>query len=383
MLTQAQWEELIQTGIALSSYKELDALLKRIAQDSIKIVGCEGASIYIKNGEQLDFMVTRNTVLEERLGNLDLIFKAFTVPITNESIAGYVAGSGELLNLADVYALSDKKPYKFYDTFDKKHAYQTKSMLTLPMKDNNNELVGILQLLNSRDEKGALADFSGKDIFIARYLASIAGMAIKNTSVNEVLKKSYYETVERLALASEFRDLETSYHIKRISEYAVVLWKKVGKGEDIDNVRYASQMHDIGKIGIPDRILQKPGPLTEEERQIMNQHALIGAKILEGSSSPLLRLSRIVALTHHEKWDGSGYPYGLKGEEIPLIGRIVAMVDVFDALTSKRVYKPAFSIDSVLKTLDKEKGIHFDPKLVDVFFQSMPDILNIYNRYKE
>jgi HD-GYP domain-containing protein (c-di-GMP phosphodiesterase class II) len=384
MIKAEQWEELIKTGIVLSSYKDLDSLLEKIAIDTIRIVGCEGVSIYIRRQNHLDFMITHNTVLEKKLGDLKSVFRRFSMPISNQSISGYVAMTKEILNIDDVMKI-EGKPFVFNSNLDKTHNYHTVSMLTLPMADNAGELIGVMQLVNSLDDNMVVDRFDTQDIFVAQYLSSIAAMAIKNTSFNEVLKRSYHETVERLATASEFRDLETSHHIKRMCEYSALLWKKLGckNEEELENVKYASQMHDIGKLGIPDRILQKPGQLTEEERKIMEQHTIIGGKILEGSTSDLLQLSKTVAYSHHEKWNGTGYPFSLKKEEIPLIGRVVALADVFDALTSKRVYKPAFSVESVFKIIYEEKGKHFDPSIVDVFFSARGEILNIYNLYKE
>lgn len=384
MIKTEQWEELILLGVNLSSFQQLDTLLYTVAQESIKVIGCEGATIYIKKNSHLEFMVAQNKVLEKKIPDLKHNFQKHAVPFSNESIAGYVALTKTPLNIPDVNLLDPTTPYRFYDSFDKLYQYKTISTLTLPMLDNQKELIGILQLINRHDAQGKIINFTQEDVFMAQYLASIAAMSIKNTMLNEVLKSSYYETVERLALASEFRDLETSNHIKRMSEYSYILWKKCGGDlNEAEDLRYAAQMHDIGKVGIPDRILQKPGPLTPEERKIMEKHTTIGGKILEGSSSNLLQLSRIVALTHHEKWDGSGYPLGLKKEEIPLAGRIVALADVFDALTSKRVYKPAFATDKVFAIIKEEKGKHFDPLIVEAFLDSSKEILEIHDRYKE
>jgi HD-GYP domain-containing protein (c-di-GMP phosphodiesterase class II) len=385
MIEQERWEELLKLGIELSSYQDLQNLLDKIASGSISIVKCQGASIYVKRGNFLDFMATRNTVLEKKLGPLKKMFQKFSIPLSSESVSGYVALSGEILNIPDVAELTSKTPYRFYDNIDKWYDYKTVSMLTLPMLDQQKRLMGILQLINRTDEKKNIIPFNDRDLFIARYLSSIAASALKSTAFNENLKKAYLDTVERLAIATEFRDMETSLHIKRISEYTALLWKKLGHydEEELLNVRYAAQMHDVGKIGIPDRILQKPGPLNESERNIIEQHTLIGEKILQDSGSVLLDLAAIITVSHHEKWDGTGYPHGLRGEKIPLIGRVVGLADVFDALTSKRVYKPAFSIEKVLEIMRKERGKHFDPQVLDLFLKSIPEILDIYERYKE
>lgn len=383
MILQNQWEELILTGIELSSYKNVGQLLERIADDSIKILSCQGASIYIHEGNHLNFMITKNTVMEKKMGSLNPIFQKYAIPLSNESISGYVALSHEYLNIEDVYEISTEKPYQFQKNFDLLSNYKTISMLTMPMLDNKNDLIGVIQLINKYDEAG-IRKFSDEDIFIAKYLCSVAAIAIKNTSFNELLKQSYFDTVYKLATASEFRDLETSFHIKRMSEMAALLWKNLGYSEEaVEEIQYAAQMHDIGKLGIPDNILQKPGILTPEERKIMETHTSIGAKILEGSISPLLKLSRSIAMTHHEKWDGTGYPNRLKGEKIPLAGRVTAIADVFDALVSKRIYKPAYSIEKVFRMIFEQRGHHFDPKVVDLFFDTLPGILEIYEKYKE
>ncbi|HCL56379.1 MAG TPA: diguanylate cyclase [Spirochaetia bacterium] len=384
MIQAKQWEELIHLGIDLSTYKTLKKLLKKIALESIKLMNCQGASIYIKNGHQIDFMITQNTVLEKKLGNLEDIFKIFSLPISNESIAGYAALKKETLNIPDVYQIKKDNPYRFFNNIDVIYQYKTESMLTMPMLDTNQNLVGVLQFINRQNDENEIKSFSKGDEFIGKYLSSISAIAIKNASFDQLLKESYHETVYRLAVASEFRDLETSLHIQRIGEYSSLLWKKMGNSsEDAEIIKYASQMHDIGKIGIPDRILQKPGPLTADERKIMENHTLIGGKILENSNSSLIHLSQSVALSHHEKWDGTGYPNKLKGEEIPLIGRVVALTDVFDALSSKRVYKPAFGIDKVISIIKEERGKHFDPKILNSFLDTLPQILEIYEKYKE
>ena len=196
----------------------------------------------------------------------------------------------------------------------------------------------------------------------------------------ERLKDSQAETIARLARAAEFRDNETAHHIQRMSLYSELLARKVGLDNDrCELILAASPMHDIGKLGTPDAILLKPGKLTEEEFEIMKNHAEIGYRILSGSSSELLETGALIARSHHEKWDGSGYPQGLTGENIPLEGRIVAIADVFDALTSKRVYKPAMDVAEAETLMRDGSGKHFDPELLDLFFESLPEILAIKN----
>ncbi|MCF8017515.1 MAG: two-component system response regulator [Chromatiaceae bacterium] len=191
--------------------------------------------------------------------------------------------------------------------------------------------------------------------------------------------------IRRLGRAAEYKDNETGLHVIRMSHYAAIIGRAIGMDErNIDLLLNAAPMHDVGKIGIPDSILQKPGKLTPEEWEVMRTHAQIGADITgDASGSELLEMARVVALTHHEKWDGSGYPNGLAGEQIPQVGRIVAIADVFDALTSVRPYKPAWSVERALELFRDSQGSHFDPDLVPVFFEAMPEILTIRSRYAE
>lgn len=198
------------------------------------------------------------------------------------------------------------------------------------------------------------------------------------------LRETRLEVVRRLGRAAEFRDNETGFHILRMSHSSVLLARAIGWDEEqCDLLLHASPMHDVGKIGIPDRILLKPGKLDPDEWEVMKTHTTMGAHILEGEHSPLLVLAREIALSHHEKWDGSGYPYGLKAKDIPIAGRIVALADVFDALTSERVYKKAWTIEAALDFIERNSGTHFDPVLVQHFTRLLPQILAIRTRYAE
>ncbi len=192
------------------------------------------------------------------------------------------------------------------------------------------------------------------------------------------------EVIDRLMVAAEYRDDDTGSHIQRMSRYAYLVALEMGLDERAsDDIMRASPMHDIGKIGIPDNILLKPGKLTASEWEIMKSHSQIGANLLANSRSALLNLAEEIALSHHEKWNGEGYPNGLKGEEIPLSGRIVAVCDVFDALTSERPYKSAWPEEKALAVLRAESGTHFDPRVVEAFFRVLPKILEIKNQFSE
>lgn len=193
------------------------------------------------------------------------------------------------------------------------------------------------------------------------------------------IKEAHMAIVLRLAIVAEYRDEDTGAHIMRISEYGSALAKEIGLSEaEIETFRFSSPLHDIGKIAIPDYILKKKGKLTEKEFEIMKDHTVIGARMFENSSSPILRAAADICRSHHEKWDGSGYPFGLKGEKIPLMARITTLVDVFDALTSKRCYKEAWPFQMGVDYLKEGAGKQFEPRLVNAFVRIQPTIKKIY-----
>jgi putative two-component system response regulator len=198
------------------------------------------------------------------------------------------------------------------------------------------------------------------------------------------LRAASLEMVFRLSRAAEFRDEDTGSHLKRMSRYTAVISRRLGLSErTVDTILYAAPMHDVGKIGIPDSILLKPGKLDEREMKIMKLHTTIGAQILHGSTEGFLKLGEVIALTHHERWDGAGYPRGLAGKDVPLAGYITAVADVFDALTSKRPYKEAFPVEKALDIIREERGTHFNPEVVDAFFSVSSEILEIRTKHED
>ena len=198
------------------------------------------------------------------------------------------------------------------------------------------------------------------------------------------LRRSRLQVIQRLGQAAEYKDNETGMHVIRMSYYARQLALAAGFSEaQAEDLLNAAPMHDVGKIGIPDAILQKPGKLDADEWQVMRSHAEIGAAIIGEHAGGLLKMARTIALTHHEKWDGSGYPNGLKGEEIALEGRIVAIADVFDALTSERPYKRAWTVEEAIATMRRDSGVHFDPELIELFIAHLPAMLEIKAQWKE
>ena len=261
-----------------------------------------------------------------------------------------------------------------------------RSVLAVPMQTPG-KVYGMIYI----DNLAVAGLFQDKELRLLRILADILAACIERTEyarqLEETLvswKAAQEEIVQRLAKAAEFRDQETSEHIRRVGLYAACIARALGWDQRrVELLKLASQMHDVGKIGIPDELLLTSARYTKEQFETMKQHTVMGSSILSGSSSELVRLAEKVARTHHERWDGSGYPEGLKGEEIPIEGRIVALADVFDALMSKRRYKDSMSLSEVLKILWEERGKHFDPHLVLIFFQHLAEISQIWEQHQD
>ena len=385
---QEQLLSLNRIGIALSREQDLNQLLTLILTESRQFTSAEAGSLYVREGSQLRFSVSQNEVLEARK-KAELkaqkkgaeaapgTFTGFYISLDKSSLAGYVGVTGKVLNIADAYKIPKSKEYKFNRSFDDKNSYRTKSMLMVPMKDPQGDVVGVIQLINARKKKTVIP-FNKHYENLVLSLASQAAIAIKNTLLTQELKEAYLDTIFRLSIAAEYKDDDTAAHIHRMSRYSAILAEGLGlSAHEVENIRYASPMHDIGKLGVPDSILMKPGKLTPAEFKEMQNHTIFGAKILENAKAELLKVSEEIALTHHEKWDGAGYPRGLKGEGIPLSGRIVALADVFDALTSKRCYKPAFSLEESMKIIKEGTGRHFDPNVVQAFNSNLEKILAV------
>ena len=212
----------------------------------------------------------------------------------------------------------------------------------------------------------------------------VARQTAELQSAYEKIKVASLDTIHRLARAAEYKDQETGAHLVRMSHYAAVVARQMGRNEsEVELLLYAAPLHDVGKISVPDHILLKPGKLDPDEWEIMKQHPVVGGDILAGSDAELIQLAQKIALTHHEKWDGSGYPYGLRGTEIPLVGRITAIADVFDALTSNRPYRAAMSVEEALQIIREGRGTHFDPEVVDAFLAAEAEIQSIMRRYED
>jgi putative two-component system response regulator len=240
-------------------------------------------------------------------------------------------------------------------------------------------------LLKMKEAQDALLRYQSQlEALVEQRTVSLRAALDEMAAAQRLAYLAQLDTVERLAILAEYKDQVTARHIRRMSEYCAVIARGLNlPPSEVELILHASRMHDVGKIAVPDAILRKPSSLDDPEWVVMRRHPMIGSRILDHSSSELLQAGRIIALCHHERWDGTGYPSGLAGEDIPLWGRICAVADVFDAVTSERPYKPAYSVDEALDILRHGRGTQFDPKVVDVFFDNLAEILEVIAQYRE
>jgi len=401
-------DSLARLGIELSQVHDLDILMERILTEARSFVNADAGSIYIRHEDSLAFTYTQNDTLQRRLPQGEkLIYSVFTIPINEKSIAGYVAHTGRPLNLPDVHQIDPKAPYGFDQSFDAASGYTSRSMFTIPLKTARGDILGILQIINAQDEAGRVIAFSEDNETIMQHFASTASLALERAQMTRAL-------LLRMIKMAEMRDpKETGAHVNRVGGFAVELYEQWARRHDMDqeridksrdSLRMAAMLHDVGKVAIADKILKKPGPFDDDEYEIMKQHTFLGAQLFQHAQSDFDEAAFEVALNHHERWDGKGYPghidpatgrpldgfqdeggkaRGKKGEEIPLLGRIVALADVFDALSSARVYKPAWDEAKVLSIINEESGTQFDPEIVEIFMDNLDVIRSIQQRYQE
>ncbi len=350
---------LVNFGGVVSKETNLNRLLELIAEQVKAILGCDRCSVFILDRQ------TNELWSKVALG---MQHTEIRVPF-GKGIAGHVASSGLTLNIQDAY-----QDQRFTHDIDRLTGYRTRSILAVPMRNVGGHIIGVFEAMNKSG-----MPFNVDDEGILQLISSLAASGIENAQLYESLSKSQLETIYRLAVTAEYRDQhDTAVHLRHISEYSALIAQGLGMPErEVENLRYASPLHDIGKVGIADAILLKPGKLTAEEFEEMKKHTVYGAKILCNAESSLLQIACKVAGSHHEKYDGTGYPARLRGEQIPLYARIVSVADVFDALCAARVYKPKWDPAKAREYILEEKGKAFDPLVVDAFDRMFGDILKM------
>jgi HD-GYP domain-containing protein (c-di-GMP phosphodiesterase class II) len=401
-------KKILNLGFEISQIKDIDLLLEKILGEARTFTNCDAGSIYIKEGDKLKFSYAQNDTLQRQLpSGRKLPYSTFSIPIDSSSISGYVASNGTILNIPDVYQLADFYPFSFNRSYDELTGYRTCSMLTIPLNNFRNEVIGVLQLINAMDSQGDVTPFANDDEEIIIYFANTAANAVERAKMTR-------EIILRMNKMAEMRDpKETGPHVNRVASYSVTLYeewaRKKGLSQDEidknrDVLRMSAMLHDVGKVAISDTILKKPGRFTPEEFQIMKLHTLFGANLFADIYSDFDESAGIVALNHHERWDGKGYPgyvdlktqqqlpgyetdsgtaRGKQGEEIPLFGRIVALADVYDALSCRRCYKEAWDESDVLNTIRDEAGKQFDPELVAIFLDCVDSFRQIEKLYPD
>ena len=348
----------------VSSLKDYDDVLGVLANMGRALTSADRCTIWIVSDD-------KKTIWTKVAQGID----AIEIPI-DSGIVGDSITSGERELIDDVYEDS-----RFNRDIDQKTGYTTKSMMVIPMYDYEENIIGAFQVIN---HKGENQKFELRDLERLTLASTYAGETLVSVKLATEIEETQKEVVFTMGSIGESRSKETGNHVKRVADYSKVLALAYGFDEsEAELLQQASPMHDIGKIAIPDAILKKPGRFDENEREIMNTHAELGYHMIKNSQRPLLKAAAIVAYQHHEKWDGTGYPNQLSGEDIHIYGRITALADVFDALGSDRVYKKAWSDEKIFKLLKEERGKHFDPKLIDLFFENLESIKEVRENFKD
>ncbi len=369
---------------------DMSSVLDTLLHKARELTHADAGTIYLLEDDELVFSYSHNDTLFTRAQSARQQYLNARLPIQPNSIAGYVAYKKTVLNIANVRQLEPDVPYAFNDSFDKSTGYLTVSICALPIMSQRGAFLGVMQLINCT-ENNEPVPFTARMVNTLRNLCFSGALAIEHAIRTK-------EMLLRVLETARMRDpTETGTHVVRVGAMAAELYHHWAEKRNIDlveilnvkaHLRLASMLHDIGKVGISDSILKKPGSFNPEERFEMEKHCAIGAAIFKDRSQLLDDLSAVIAMHHHQKWDGTGYTGApdvplLKGEEIPVEARITSIVDVFDALISPRCYKKAFSVNKALEILKKDAGTHFDPELVDCFMEILSTMLDIQNKYQE
>ncbi|TGE33731.1 HD domain-containing phosphohydrolase [Desulfosporosinus sp. Sb-LF] len=348
----------------IASEKDLDRLLLHMADMGRDLILADRCSLWLfdKDNHQLWTRVAHGV-------------KALTMP-ADTGLAGYAMMKNEAIFIEDAY-----RDPRFNPEIDLKTGYHTQSVLVIPILNQNGEIMGVYQAINKLTPDGV---FKLQDMNLLSLAASYSGKALESALLDQEIEQTQKEIIFTMGEIGESRSKETGNHVKRVAEYSKVLALNYGLSpKESELIKVASPMHDIGKVAIPDDILKKPGKLSDEEFSMMQAHSEIGYGLLKESNRQILRSAAIIAHQHHEKWNGTGYPQGLKGEAIHIYGRITAIADVFDALVSDRCYKKAWELDRVINLFKEERGIQFDPKLVEVFLDCLDEILALKEEYAD
>ena len=348
----------------IAKERNVDRILNLIADFGRDVVSADRCTVWLLD-EQKEILWTRVAHGVDRI----------EIP-RDKGIAGEVATTGEPLIINDPY-----NDPRFDKDVDKHTGYRTYGIIALPIRDSNGKMIGVVQVLNSLTP---LKKFTTKDQQHLLLAASYAGNQLEAVLLQEEMDNTQKEIIFTLAETGEMRSKETGNHVKRVAEHSRILGLLAGLSDtEALLLKTASPLHDIGKIAIPDSILLKNGPLTDDERETMKSHTTLGYEMLKHSDRQIFKAAADIALHHHEKWDGTGYPSGISGTGISLYGRITAVADVFDALASPRVYKEPWDNERIIETFKKDSGSHFDPDLVTLFLDNFERFRAINERLRD
>ncbi|MCG8617638.1 MAG: HD domain-containing protein [Desulfobacterales bacterium] len=355
---------ILESIAGIANERDVDRLLVRMADMGRDLVGAESCTLWMLDAKAGELW----SRVSHELGEI-------RIPL-DRGIAGHVARWGEPEIINDPYG-----DERFDQQVDKQTGRMTRNILALPVRDSSGDIIGVFQAVNKIRGDNV---FTREDLEYFLIAATYIGKQIESVLLQEEIENTQREIIFTLAETAELRSKETGYHVKRVAEYSYLLATLSGMTEtEAEILKLASPLHDIGKIAIPDAILLKPGRLTEAEIMVMKTHTQLGYDMLKHSGRRLIKTAAIVALEHHEKWDGNGYPRGLAGEDIHIYGRITAVADVFDALSVSRVYKDAWPLEKIIAVFKEERGRHFDPHLVDLFLDNMDRVMEIFEEYQD
>ncbi|MFZ5585588.1 MAG: HD domain-containing phosphohydrolase [Thermodesulfobacteriota bacterium] len=379
---------------------DLSALLDKILSEARRFTNADAGSIFLVHGDKLHFSYVHNDTLFTSQNSHKYLYQDLAIPMDQSSLSGFVACTGQPLNIPDAYEMPPNVPYGFNRNFDRSSGYRTRSVLVVPMRTSRGKIVGVLQIINAQDQAGRAVAFSERDQGYVTFFANNAAIAVERALITR-------ELILRTARMAELRDpKETGAHVNRVGAYSAEIYERWARDRGLDGehikkqkdlIRVAAMLHDVGKVAISDAILKKPGKLSDDEFAAMQLHTVFGAQLFGNATSELDAASLEIALNHHERWDGRGYPGriddifaadpergpGKRGEEIPIFARIVALADVYDALICRRVYKPAWPEEQVMDEVRSGAGGHFDPDVVAAFFAIYDVIASIRQRFPD
>jgi HD-GYP domain-containing protein (c-di-GMP phosphodiesterase class II) len=413
IIDPTKFDKVLKTTHELLQIQDIDMLLERMLTEARNIVGADAGSIYIVEGAELKFSYTQNSTLQKKLPfGKKLVYSTFSIQINNQSIAGYVANTGMTMNIVDAYHIDSYQPYSFDKHFDETTGYRTQSVLSVPIKISGGKVIGVIQLINAINLDKTTRYFTSTEESIVQLFADSAAIAISHAKMMRAM-------IMRVNKMVELHDPKESVgHADRVAAYSVEIYEVWARKKGVpereiqhhrDTLRMAAMFHDIGKISIPEAIVRKTGELSAEEIKIIQQHPIYGARLFTDIYSNFEEMARSIALEHHERWDGAGYPghvnvenglpmpgyekedggaFGKSGQEVSIYARVVAVANAYDVLIFKftpdgKTENPDKIVqDKAVEEILAGSGTLFDPDVVVAFVGCIDMINSISDRYK-